>query len=399
MPNGLLRWRTAGLLVMKHLSWSLLFLAFGWSVSAGPVTPSVSIKAGGAFTEPEEGDRSGELFGRLRLMADAETPSGFLHGAYTLYGRWYESAAANPLLPGSGAAFYRVTAMSDDLADRDRGFAAHEIDRLYLEHVSNDWKIKMGRQGVGLGRGMIFSAYDFFSPFSVVESDREWRRGVDAVRGEWLFHDAGSAEVIVVGGTDWDDGAALGRVRGYVGDVDAELLGGRRGEDELVAGAVSVGVLDAELHLEAAGYRLTDDRSRGMAVAGGSYTFDIGEGLTVAGEYHYNGFGAAGRDELVSLVSDPEAGERLQRGDFRTLGRHEAGVQLSMPSGDQWSFALLTLVNLVDGSGTLNPGISWIPGDHLSANFSLAAGWGSVERPSEYGSVGTSALLQVGYYF
>ena len=97
----------------------------------------------------------------------------------------------------------------------------HEIDRLLMNYHPTWGDITVGRQAVGLGRGVVFSAMDLFIPFSPLDIDREWRRGVDAVRVERRITDTTSAELLSVWGETWEQSAVLGRLRGYVGYLDA----------------------------------------------------------------------------------------------------------------------------------------------------------------------------------
>jgi hypothetical protein len=133
-------------------------------------------------------------------------------------------AAGTGILPSGGKAPYRIGQLDWELAEDDDTFIyRHEVDRA-LVALHPDWgEVIMGRQAIGLGRGVLFGAVDVFSPFSPAEVDREWRRGVDAARVEYRISDTSSAEVLAAFGENWDDSALLGRFRGYIGNIDGEL--------------------------------------------------------------------------------------------------------------------------------------------------------------------------------
>jgi len=93
-----------------------------------------------------------------------------------------------------------------------------------------------------------------------------------------------------------------GRLRGYVGDFDGELIFGRRGEDWMYATTVSARIGDAEVHGELAFFHTPGEAPGGKglfgsedlvlkAVIGASYNLDWGNGVPVFVEYHYSGFG------------------------------------------------------------------------------------------------------------
>ncbi len=212
------------------------------------------------------------------------------------------SGAGSGFLPSQVKAPYRIRQLDWEISENpDIFFYRHEIDRAMVA-MHPDWgQVIIGRQGIGLGRGTIFSAVDIFSPFSTLEVDREWRRGVDAVRIERNISNTSSVELIGVFGETWEQSALLARARGYIGDIDGEVIFGKRAEDTMLAAIFSAAVIDAEVHTELAVFNtperqvdsdlLSNNHEVAKYVIGGSYTFNIGNGLTWLNEYHYSGFG------------------------------------------------------------------------------------------------------------
>jgi hypothetical protein len=319
------------------------------------------------------------------------------------------------ILPGDGEAFFRLTQLDRQISRSGETFLwRHEIDRALVSLHPRWGEITIGRQAVGLGRGRLFSAVDMFAPFSPTEVDREWRRGVDAARTEYRLSERVSVEGIGVFGASWDESAFLGRVRGYVGPVDGEFIFGKRGEDLLAAIVSSAAVFGAAVHAEAAlidvpekqpdGGLFGSDRLVAKAVLGGSYTFDVGNGLTLLGEYHYSGFGIEDAEDAARiLAADTTLQKRFLRGDTQTLGRHNLGLQASYPVNEAVTAAFLVLTSVRDGSGLLSPSAVW----DVRRNVTLLAGafapWGP--RPSggvlrsEYGGTPWSLFLQANVHF
>ena len=199
-----------------------------------------------------------------------------------------------------------------------------------------------------------------------------------------------------------------------MGLVDGEILGGRRGTDEFVGAAFSAAAADAEMHAEAMLFHAREEHPQGSilgsgdlipkAVVGGSYTFHVGNGLTVLGEYHYSGFASRHADEAQGLfVLQPEYLERYLRGDTQTLCRHAVGLQLSYPFNESVTGTLNAVVNSRDGSGVVSPSVRWDASRHVSLTVAGYAGWG--EQPteamlrSEYGATGQCLFVQLGLYF
>ena len=326
----------------------------------------------------------------------------------------HAGAAGGGILPSVAPAPFRIRQLDWPLVEHGGRLSwRHEIDRA-LVAVHPSWgEVVVGRQAIGLGRGVLFSAVDVFAPFAPTEVDREWRRGVDAARVEYRLTDTTSAELLAVAGETWDDSALLGRIRGYVGDVDAELIFGKRAEDLMWGGVVSAVVGESEVHAELALFDTPEGQPDGglfgnahlvpKAVLGASHTFDVGNGLTVVGEYHYSGFGLIDAGDAATRLADPAFRERFLRGDTQILGRHALGLQASHPFTESWTGSLLMLMNPIDGSGLLSPSVVWDVSDSTSLLVTTFVPWGAGPSggalESEYGASPLSLLLQLSTYF
>lgn len=322
------------------------------------------------------------------------------------------------LLPPSVLVPFRLAPLDWAIVDDPHYQHRHELDRAYVALHLDFLELTVGRQAIGLGRGVLFSAIDLFSPFSPTEVDREWRRGVDAIHAEVRIPElAGlSADLIAVLG-DVEDGqlsswALLGRLRAVVGDVDGELIIGRRGEDNVVGGAVSATLGDAEVHGELAMFGTDGLGVDGglfgtravvaKALLGGSYQLDIHRGVRVVLEYHYSGFGVDAIGEDPSILFDPAFQARFARGDSQLLGRHALALVLSAELFDDFSGAVSYLQSPVDGSGMVAPSFSWNASESLTLLLNVFVPWGAgpegaVPR-SEWGSSPTTIFLQARIY-
>lgn len=318
------------------------------------------------------------------------------------------------LLPPETDAPFRLVTLDGDIAREGDTFRwSHELDRLLGTIHGESWDVTVGRQAIGLGRGVLFGAVDVFAPFSPLELDREWRRGVDAVRGEYRVTDTTSVGLLGAFGESWRDSALLAQARGYVGDVDGEVLVGKRAEDLMAGVASSAAVWDAEIHLEVAVFHsrdplpveglFGDDRLAAKAVVGSSYTFDVGDGLTCLGEYHYSGYGVEDMKEARDRLSDPSYQKRYLRGDTQILGRHAIALQSRYPLSDTVEGSLLLLVSPVDGSGLAVPYLAWDFATNVTIVGSVYLPWGEApvggDLRSEYGASPTSLFLQLRLYF
>jgi len=337
--------------------------------------------------------------------------------AYEQRARWLSGStglgAGSSFLPSQARAPFRLTQLDWEIAADDSFSYRHEIDRA-LVALHPEWgDVTIGRQAIGLGRGVLFGAVDLFNPFTPLEVDREWRRGVDAFGAEYRLSATSSAECIAAFGETWEQSALLGRLRGYVGDVDGSLIAGKRAEDFMVGGVFSAAVGEAEVHGELAVFDTPEAWPDGTlwggrhlatkAVIGSSYTFDVGNGLTLLGEYHYSDFGVEDAEDFLVRSQDRDFQRRLLRGDTQILGRQAIAAQLSYPFSDVVNSSFLVLTNPTDGSGVVSPSLKWDLDENVTLLGNIFVPWGDEpsggQFRSEYGATPTSLFLQAAIYY
>lgn len=357
---------------------------------------------------------------RFRLMAGAQPASWFkAEVSYEQRARTVSedagAAGGSLFLVPEGRLPYRIEPLDDALVEVGSTFSyRHELDRAFVTARVGRYDIVVGRQAVGWGRGIVYSAVDIFSPFTPLESDREWRRGIDAVRGTVPLSDLVSLELVAALGEDQESSAFVGRLSGYQGSLDGEIILGRRGRDNMFAATASFPVSGAELHGELALFNTPEDFPGGgffgkddlvaKAVAGGSYSFELqGRLAMVAAEYHFSGFGVDDVEDLPDRLVNGGFLERLLRGDFQTLGRHAGAVQMSYGVDGVSPVSLSLIFNPQDGSGVMSPGLTWVFSDSVTLLASLYLPYGEGPEDgvigSEYGGTPTSGLVQINFYY
>ncbi len=316
------------------------------------------------------------------------------------------------ILPSEAPAPYRLSPLDWQLARSQGSSWRHEIDRFSAVARLSRVTVTLGRQAIGWGRGVLFGAVDLFSPFAPFEADREWRRGVDAVRADIKLKDRVSLDLVGAFGESSRASTFAARLRGYAGKADLEIVAGRRARDLFAGVTSSAAVGDAELHAEVAAFRTpdgipsVDDVERTQvawkAVAGASYRFGLGNGLMVFGEYHYSGFGVKDAGQILPLAKDPEFRDRYARGDTQILGRHAVAILATYEASPELTLSATWLHNPQDGSGLAAPSATLTMGDRLSILLTAYVPYGA--RPtgmalrSEHGGTPRALFLQLRVY-
>lgn len=312
------------------------------------------------------------------------------------------------IVPAEARGPYRLAQLDWEIGASSSYAWHHEIDRLAVAIHLGRLELTVGRQAVGWGRGVLFSAVDLFAPFSPLEADREWRRGVDAARAEISLTDKISTDVVAALGPSVDESAFAARVRGYRGPLDLEIVGGWRARDLMLGITSSAAVGDAELHGELAAFRAPEplpqgarlgDRGALKVVLGGSYRFAVGNGIPVFAEYHYSGFGAIRATDILTLLADPRFRSRFERGDTQILGRHAITVSATYEVSPELATGLRWILSPRDGSGVIVPTATATLGDRLSLVAAVYVPWGAspsgLTLQSEYGSAALTGFVQL----
>jgi len=340
------------------------------------------------------------------IRASGNTTFNIAYEQRLHYASGASGIAAIGILPSEAATPFRVQPLVWRVTDSENAIWRHEIDRANVQVHARRADLTIGRQAIGWGRGVMFTAVDLFAPFSPLEVDREWRSGVDAVRAEVKLTDRSSLDLVGAFGDTLDRSAFAARARGYAGIFDVEVVGGRRGEDLFGGVTSSAAVRNAEIHGEAAAFRVPAGLDRHVvwkAVVGGSYRFPIGSGILAYAEYHYSGFGAVHPEAIVVLLTTPSFLERFVRGDMQILSRHAIGVTGSYEASPEFTYSGQWLHNPGDGSGIVAPALTYTFNDAVSLLGTVYVPYGhppdGALLRSEYGAAPVSGLLQLRCYF
>jgi len=311
------------------------------------------------------------------------------------------------LLSSDAPAPYRLRPLDWSVTTSPRLAWRHEVDRLALAVTLPRAEITLGRQAIGWGRGVLFGAVDLFAPFSPLEPDREWRRGVDAARADIRITDRVSFDAVSAFGPSREASALAGRLRGYAGRIDVEFLAGRRARDGFAGVTSSAALGDVEVHGELAIFAPAQatafvPRAPVKAVVGGSSRVPLGQGVLVHLEYHYSGFGAARPGDIGARWGSEDGRTRYARGDAQVLGRHAIAVLATYEASPTLALGGHVLQSPRDGSGVVVPIVTLSLGDRWSI---VTTGYlphgqgprGGVPR-SEYGGAPRALVLQARLY-
>lgn len=256
-----------------------------------------------------------------------------------------------------------------------------QLDHLNLRLRSDRLDLVVGRQAIGFGRIVIFSPLDIIAPFPPDALDTDVRPGVDAVRASAYYGLDGQWGGVFVNGDEarhnswlmtWSDNS-LG--------FDLLAIGGRLRDRPMfgvgLAGSLGTLGLKGEIAFYE-GQRLDEplgDLYSSFTIGAVEAWYRFDNGLTLIGQYLYNGPGSGDPDEYPFVA----ASAPLNEGLTSLLGRN---YLLAAPSYEVHPLATLQgllIWNLDDDSLLIRPTLSLDLGDNLELELFWAVNTG--EKP------------------
>lgn len=328
--------------------------------------------AGGRSLEASLGhENSAQVSGQLRLTLQQAWGRWNLDAAWQLDGRHGSAvkrdsalyAAYPSLAPSPNDDFFDWNEMPvDGSATR----VEQRVDRLSVSYARQQLVLRLGRQALTWGNGLVFHPMDLVNPFQPVATDTVYKRGTDMAYAQVLLDDGSDIQFVAVprrdhGGMATDAGRSTGAVLANIaGDRLQWSLLLARDRGDATAGIGASGTLGGSVwNLELVPTRRVGGGVRTSAIANLTYaTTFVDRYATLFAEYYRNGFGDGASDYTASDIgSDSRA--RLARGRTFVTGRDYLAL------GASWDWTPLVkleptlIANLRGGSALFDAQLTW----------------------------------------
>lgn len=267
--------------------------------------------------------------------------------------------------------------LTNTIAIGDQTLITQKIDRLALGYTTANFVIRVGRQALTWGAGMVFHPMDLVDPFAPDTVDTEYKPGVDMAYMQWLFGDGSDLQFIAVprapmtsGTPTWDASTFALHYHRAFGELDTTLLLARDHGDWTsgvgLSGSLGGAVWNAEVipTVEADGAV----RISGLANISSATTL-FGRNATVFAEYFHNGFGVAAKGTAYDALP-ADLKDRLLRGQVFNTSQDYAAGGMTLEWTPLLSLSPSIIANLDDGSFYAAAEANW----SLSDNADLIAG-------------------------
>lgn len=287
----------------------------------------------------------------------------------------------------------RLLDLTDTIHETDGYILFQRLDRLYLAMLPQWGSLRIGRQALTWGNGLIFNPMDLFNPFPPAAIDRDYKVGDDMVVAQLTLPQNGDVQALYVPRRDletenveWDQSALAAKLHVVLATTDVDIMAAKNYNDT-IGGLGTTGYLGgAAWRLDATWTWVDGSHENGQddflsLVANLDYSWVwCGKNLYGFLEYYYNGLGTKDYEEAVS---DPEIIERISRGNLFVLGKNYFSGHVQVELHPLFSAFFTSINNVEDPSGILQPRVVWDIRQNLQMTMGANVFWGS--KGSEYG--------------
>jgi len=345
------------------------------------------------FDEQNRGDGLGDL----RLMWEPKLG----HFSLSLHYELSMDAGDTPVLTNTYSILEQPATwfnLSNTFIDHDHLIVTQRLDRAAIGYTDDNLVLRLGRQALTWGSGIVFNPMDLFDPFSPNAIDTEYKPGADMAYLQWLFEDGSDVELVAIArplvkgdGPSSNASSYAAHFQTSIGPIHTTWLIARDRRDWTFGVGASGGLDGAAWNVELVPTVQADGPTIVSMIANisqGEILF--GHDVTPFVEYFRNGFGTGDRN--YHLFDLPETLLwRLVRGQVFNTGRDYLAAGATIEATPLLTVKPTLISNIDDASlyGILQVTYS------LTENLNLVAGADLPIGPhhTEFGGIALSDEL------
>jgi len=271
----------------------------------------------------------------------------------------------------------RLLDLSKTISETSDYIIYHRLDRLVLTLLPQWGTVRIGRQALTWGNGLLFNPMDLFNPFAPTDIERDYKIGDDMVLVDLPMNAWGDVQFLCVprrnptnNNLEYDQSSLAGKVHFAAGTTEFDVMAAHH-YDDFVTGIGTTGYLrEAAWRLDATYTFLDENSSRDgffSMVANLDYSW-VWRGKNMYGllEFYYNGLGS---DQYSEALADPDIVQRLARGELFTLGKKYLSGTAQVELHPLVNIYLTLINNVSDPSGIFQPRALWDARQNIQITF------------------------------
>ena len=261
----------------------------------------------------------------------------------------------------------RLMDLTHTITEDDETLVYHRLDRLNLTWTPDWGTVRLGRQALTWGEGLIFNPTDLFNPFAPTAIQRDYKTGDDMVLVQ-LPVGQSDAQLLYLprrdplsGDVESDQASYAARYHAFIGSLEASAMAAGHFDDAIGAVGVSGYLGGAAWRINTVYTHLTEKNGQDdffQVVANIDYAWTWG-GKNVYGllEFYHNGLGST--EAYQQSLENKALMNRILRGEMFTLGRYYLAGQIQVALHPLVQVYTTAIFNLSDPSGLLQPQLLW----------------------------------------
>lgn len=299
---------------------------------------------------------------------------------------------------------YRVDDLNKKFIKSDSGnkswYGLKQLDRLSWSQSINAYDLIIGRQQISFGSAKLVNPTDLFSPFNLVEINKEERNGVDAIRLRKSLGANSEFDVGMVIGQSGrsEDNAVYFRMVLPISKAEVKPLFTNYKDAWGFGVDILYPILGANFYLEA----LSTHPQKGSSYLRGTtgYEYQWTDEFYSVMEYHFNGAGQT----QPSLYDSSGTSFAISKGGSFLFARHYVNFLFSWQASPLHSIGLTNFYNLNDDSFLFSPSWDWSLSDESTLTTGIFLGVGNKSNflllpKSEFGLYGKSIFTKYKYFY
>lgn len=289
------------------------------------------------------------------------------------------------------------------------------IDRLSVSYANENFVLKVGRQALTWGSGLVFHPSDIVAPFAPNAFDTAYKPGVDMIYGQYLFESGADIAGIIVpraaiigGGIDGDSSTYALRGQFVLGSLDSQIMLAVDRGDTVASLGFSGALGGAAWNAEYIGWRLANGQTHPSWLLNISNFGTLGTmNISYFGEYFHNGFGVGSGVALDALPAS--LSKRMATGQEFLPGVDFLAVGAALEVTPDLTISPNTIFSLNDGSALAGLTVNYTLGDNSNLVFNYSHPFGPLGSEfggrevsagsGVYGAAQRTATLQFVHYF
>ncbi len=261
----------------------------------------------------------------------------------------------------------RLMDLTKVISDDDDSIFYHRLDRLSLTLQKRRFLVRLGRQAVTWGNGLLFNPMDLFNPFAPTDIEREYKVGDDMVSAQVSLGRSSDLQFLYVprrdpstGDLEENESSLAGKVHFARGTTEFDIMVAHHFEDDVAGIGLNGYLKDAAWRLDAT-WTFLDEKSDESdflsLVANIDYSWIWwNKNFYGFAEVFYNGLGDDGYSDALF---EEAVAERLDRGESFTLGRLYLAGQVRMEIHPLVNLFVTLIENVNDPSGIFQPRLTF----------------------------------------